>query len=212
MIPRYQAILIGILLIASLAMGGLLWHMRQRAHQRLLEGDDPTPTQAPAVAPAVDARLELASDANNAVTEQVLALPLPQNSEERARAILGKLLDLYAAPDSMHPVPGGANSIVEVFLLPVPPSPGSENSALSTDQLAVVNLTGAFATSHPSGLQAESLTILSICATLHANMPQVAQVRFLVDGQPKPTLAGHADLSRTYLTGETLPVSGAVQP
>jgi hypothetical protein len=72
-----------------------------------------------------------------------------------------------------------------------------------------VNLTGAFASSHPSGLEAESLTILSICATLHANFPNVSQVRFLVDGQPRATLAGHADLTRTYLTAETVPTEGA---
>jgi len=28
----------------------------------------------------------------------------------------------------------------------------------------------------------------------------VTEVRFLVDGQQRPTLAGHADLTRTYLT------------
>jgi hypothetical protein len=51
-------------------------------------------------------------------------------------------------------------------------------------------------------LETESLTVLSICATLNANLPSVTQVRFLVDGQPRATLAGHADLTRTYLTDE----------
>ena len=31
------------------------------------------------------------------------------------------------------------------------------------------------------------------------------QVRFLVDGQPRATLAGHADLTRTYLATEAVP-------
>jgi hypothetical protein len=73
----------------------------------------------------------------------------------------------------------------------------------------VVNLTGAFAASHPSGLEAETLTVLSICGTLHANLPRVTQVRFLVDGQPRPTLAGHADLTRTYLATDAVPTAGA---
>ncbi len=76
-------------------------------------------------------------------------------------------------------------------------------------ELAVVNLTGAFVASHPSGLETETLTVLSICGTLHANLPRVTQVRFLVDGQPRATLAGHADLTRTYLTGEAVPTEGA---
>ncbi len=72
-----------------------------------------------------------------------------------------------------------------------------------------MNLTGAFAASHPSGLETETLTILSICATLHANLPRVTEVRFLVDGQPRDTLAGHADLTRTYLAAEAGPAEGA---
>jgi hypothetical protein len=66
-------------------------------------------------------------------------------------------------------------------------------------------LTSAFEAGHPSGLQAETLTVLSICETLHANLPLVTQVRFLVDGQQRATLAGHADLTRTYSATETGP-------
>ena len=67
-----------------------------------------------------------------------------------------------------------------------------------TGQLAVVNLHGAFADNHPSGVEVEALTIDSIIGTLHANMPQISQIRFVVDGHPRDTLAGHADLTRTY--------------
>jgi hypothetical protein len=73
----------------------------------------------------------------------------------------------------------------------------------------VVNLTGAFAATHPSGLETETLTVLSLCGTLHANLPRVTEVRFLVDGQPRATLAGHADLTRTYLAGDAAPTEGA---
>jgi hypothetical protein len=129
--------------------------------------------------------------------------------------VLGKLLDLYALPDAAHPVPGGAASIAQVYLMPAnggepgSPAPNSATTeSQSGPQLAVVNLTGAFAASHPSGLETETLTVLSICATLHANLPRVTQVRFLVDGQPRATLAGHADLSRTYLAAESVPTEG----
>ncbi len=160
----------------------------------------PAPTQAPQVAPAEQATLMVASDADNSVEPRLLTLPLPQNPEARARAILGKLLDLYAMSDATHFVPGGASSIAQVFLLPIADSRGKD--APNGPEMAVVNLTGAFVASHPSGLETETLTILSICATLNANLPRVTEVRFLVDGQPRATLAGHADLSRTYLTNE----------
>ncbi len=232
MIPRYQTVLFFLLLAASIVMGAALWQLRNREHQRLLEGEQSTPTQAPQVAAAVQATLMVANDADDTLMTQELALPLPQSPNERARAILGTLLDLYAAQDAAHSVPGGAGSVLQVFLMPasapheevahsrdkakqnvvVPdaetPAAGAD-SAQGGDELAVVNLSGAFAASHPSGIETESLTVLSICATLHANLPQVTEVRFLVDGQPRETLAGHANLMRTYLTTEAEPVQGA---
>jgi hypothetical protein len=206
MIPRHQTVLFVVLFAASAIMGVLLWNQLRRAHDRLLRGEDSAPTQAPQVAPAEQATLMVANDADNTVQPRILTLPLPQNPEARARAVLGKLLDLYAAPESTHPVPGGASSIAEVFLVPIAGTSGS--AAPNGSQLAVVNFTGAFVAGHPSGLETESLTVLSICETLNANFPRVTEVRFLVDGQPRPTLAGHADLTRTYLTDENTAAMG----
>jgi hypothetical protein len=207
MIPRHQAVILVLLLAASAIMAVVLWNLRERAHQRLLQGQVTAPTQAPQVAPVEQATLMVASDADDTVTARVFTLPLPQNPEARARAILGKLFEVYAAPGSAHPAPGGAASVAQVFLLPA--AKGAARSSSRGSQLAVVNFAGAFASNHPSGIEPESLTILSICATLRANLPTVSQVRFLVDGQPRATLAGHADLTRTYLTAETIPTEGA---
>lgn len=70
-------------------------------------------------------------------------------------------------------------------------------------QLAVVNLRGTFADHHPSGIGPEMLTIDSIVGTLYANFPRVVEVRFLVDGRPRDTLNGHADLMHTYRAENT---------
>lgn len=214
MISRAQKVLFTVLLAAAVAMGGLLWHLRDRAHRQLLVGQDTAPTKAPAVAAAQQATLLVANDDDGSLREQEYSLPLPGDPEAKARAVLGKLLDLYAAPDATHPVQGGADAVLQVFLLPA----AAENDP-STDQnappvrspsgtgpeLAVVNLKGSFAASHPSGLETETLTVLSICGTLRANLPRVTQVRFLVDGAVRPSLAGHADLTRTYLTADAGP-------
>jgi len=239
-IPRYQMILFGLLLLASLAMGAALWHLRERAHQRLIAGQDSAPTSAPAVAPAEQAALLVANDSDGSILTQLHSLPLPADPGARARAVLGKLLDLYAAPDAAHPVPGGASSVLQVFLLPAPeiagaapaaerpkfadsrtvvilsresraraPGAASQDARQTGPLLAVVNLTGKFAANHPSGIETEMLTVLSICGTLRANLPRVTQVRFLVDGQTRATLAGHADLTRTYLTGDAVSSEGA---
>ena len=214
MIPRYQTVLFVILLVASLAMGGFLWHLRNRAHERMLAGQDSAPTQAPQVAPTEQATLMVANDQENSLMTQVLSLPLPPSPNARAQVILGKLFELYAMPDAAHPVPGGAAGIAQVFLMPAssgdPPARSAPDSqdAKSAKQLAVVNLTSSFASGHPSGLETETLTVLSICSTLHANIPNVTQVRFLVDGQPRASLAGHADLMRTYLAADAVPAEG----
>jgi hypothetical protein len=86
-------------------------------------------------------------------------------------------------------------------------NPGPRNPG---GKLAVVNLHGSFADHHPSGIEPEMLTIDSILGTLYANFPQIERVRFLVDGQPRETLNGHADLLRTYEAVDT--TSSPVQP
>ena len=202
MIPRHQKVLFVILLLASVAMGAMLWRLRQRAHQRLLAGENTAPTQAPEVTPAEQVTLLVANDTDGSLLTQARSLPLPPDPGARARVLLGNLLDLYAAPGAAHPVSGGAAGIAQVFLFPLS---GHKDPQNPDAQMAVINLTGAFATSHPSGLETETLTVLSLCGTLHANLPNVAQVRFLVDGQQHATLAGHADLTRTYLTADAIP-------
>lgn len=205
MIPRYQKILFAVLLVAALAMGGALWHLRRRAHERLLAGEDSAPTRAPEVAPSEQATLVVANDADGSLLVQERSLPLPVDPGARARVVLGKLLDVYADSGAAHPVSGGAAGIAQVFLLSAPDQKDSRDSKA---ELAVVNLTGNFVASHPSGLETETLTILSICATLRANLPDVTEVRFLVDGQQRTNLAGHADLTRTYLTADAVPTGG----
>ncbi len=110
-IPRHQTVLFIFLLAASAIMGVLLWNQLRRSHDRLLHGENSAPTQAPQVAAAEQVTLMVANDADNTVQPRLLTLPLPQNPEARARAILGKLLDFYATPIATHPVPGGASSI-----------------------------------------------------------------------------------------------------
>lgn len=77
MIPRVQTIIFGALLLASLAMGGILWHLRERAHERLVAGEDSAPTRAPEVAPAEQATLLVANDADGSLLAQIQSLPLP---------------------------------------------------------------------------------------------------------------------------------------
>lgn len=193
--PRYQKITLWVLLSATIIMTIVLIHLRNKAEDRLLEGQDTAPVSAPRNAALETVSLLVANDVDGSLIPQARQIPLPTDPGARARVVLEKLLDIYADPKSPHPITTQAGGVDQVFLVPL----ANDRTIGSSGMMAVVNLKGAFVDAHPSGIEAETLTILSICGTLHANLPQITQVRFLVDGEQRQTLAGHADLTRAYL-------------
>jgi len=204
-IPRYQKIILWLLLIGSVFMAAYLIRMRARAQYRMAAIPDEAPMPAPVETPPVLATLVMANDADGSLATSQMKLALPAEATTRARALLNDLFAEYAQHGSQHPLPD-LPAVSDVFLLPVPTSNSNRQAEHSQGtQLAVVNLHGEFADHHPSGIEVETLTLLSMLGTLHANMPQITQVQFLVDGQQKQTLAGHADLTRTYLAGGDAP-------
>jgi hypothetical protein len=64
--------------------------------------------------------------------------------------------------------------------------------------VAVIDMNGAFADTHRSGVLVEELTIASLIHTVTANIPNITKVKILIDGKERDTLAGHADLSSFY--------------
>lgn len=220
MIPRYQRILFWVLVVSCVSMIGFLIYSHHRNQQAADLSADDTPIAAPDVGAAENVTFVTARDADGALTATDSSIALPSVSAVRARALLEHLLADYALPTSTHPLPGGI-AVEDVFLVPLPltaprnpngktskpqlPSKAEDADALThaTGQLAVINLRSSWVGSHPSGVQAETLTLLSILGTLHANMPEITHVRFLVDGQSRDTLAGHVDLTRVYEPTDT---------
>ena len=199
MIPRYQRILFWSLVAAIILVAAFLYRGHRQAQQRLSTGVDDSPIAAPVTTSTQDVTLYLANDANATVSPSQVSIALPDDPTSRARVLLNHLLNIYAQPDSAHPLPGGPD-VEDVFL--VPNTPSTDVRSTDKTQTAIVNLTSSFCDKHPSGVQVENLTIRSIVQTLHAAFPRVTEVRFLVDGQPRETLAGHADLTRTYSATE----------
>lgn len=227
MIPRHQRILFWGLVLCIVGMASLLFYERQHDRDRIQSLADTTPIDAP-TANAESVTLDLANDDDGTITATERQIALPTEMTARARALLDHLNAEYALPGSAHPLESGA-MVNEVFLLPlpvvghaadtsgtatstpghtptVPVAPTDPNALQPQSQggeLAVINLRGSFVNQHPSGVEAETLTLQSIIGTLHANLPQIEQIRFLVDGQPRETLAGHADLLRIYPSRDT---------
>jgi hypothetical protein len=201
MIPRYQRILFWSLAAGIFLMAAFLLRGCEQAHERLAALNDTTPIAAPTTASTEDITLYLASDADASIVPATESVSLPQAPSLRARALLEHLLSAYALPNSAHPLQSGP-AVDDVFLL-ADPGQGKPSSHQQPGQLAVINLRGSFINNHPSGIQVEALTVQSIIGTLHAALPQITAIRFLVDGQPHDTLAGHADLLRTYPATDT---------
>ena len=210
-IPRHQRFLFWALALGILsALAFLLYGCRQ-AEKRLAAPEDETPIAAPTSSGQESVPLFIAHDADGSLVAEDRSLALPSEPSGRARILLEQLLSSYALPGSPHPLPSG-QAVDDVFLVPLPlappPPPTTAKSRRapapvqplygSTGELAVVNLHGSFVDSHPSGVEIEALTLDSIIGTLHADLPDVTAVRFLVDGHDRDTLAGHADLLRTY--------------
>lgn len=204
MISRVHQVLFGVLLLACVAMAAVLIRLRNRAQDRLQEQAAVAPAlQAAVGVPPTEITLYVPNDLDDSLVAEHQSLALPEDQNAEAQELLTNLVAAFRAPGSTHPV-NVANGVNQVYLVPVPAAPGATGNP---GQLAVVDLSAAFASAQPSGIEPETLTLLSMMATLHANLPSIAEVHFLVDGQPRDTLAGHADLTRTYLASEANPTS-----
>jgi hypothetical protein len=180
--------------------------------ERISAMRDESRIPAPTDLPAEQVSIAQANDGDASINVEDVTMPLPEEQSLRAKLILDRMFTDFAQSASTHPLPSG-QAVTDVFLVPLPvtnPSPNSDDTAADQqsspyghlhadgDLLAVVNLSKSFADAHPSGIETEDLTLRAIIATLHANFPAIQEVRFLVDGQPRDTLAGHADLTRPY--------------
>ena len=184
------------------------------------------PLDAPA-ASTEPVTLDLANDDNGSIHAEQRQMALPVEVNARVRALLDQLIAEYALPGSAASAAAGLGGLGGVSAAAAsgglqrelrgafarrrhsgelrrwPRTPPGTAPINPGGELAVIDLRSTFVNQHPSGVEVESLTLLSIVGTLHANIPQIEQVRFLVDGQPRETLAGHADLLRTYPSRDT---------
>lgn len=218
MISRAQRLLFAFLIISVVVMAAILIRLRTRAQDRLQQQMRAAASAAPLVETGSTApqavTLIVPNDVDDSLEPVQRSIALPASDDARVRVLLDTLLESFRDPHSTHPVgiptaadeaavaasPDVSAGIDEVFLMPVPQGEGT---------LAVVDFSAAFAASQPSGIEPETLTLMSIIGTLHANIPSITQVRFLIDGHAAETLAGHADLTRTYVAADTPTGSGA---
>jgi len=185
-IPRNLVITIAILLAALAAMGLYGYHLRRQATELLKTEADVKPVAPPVSGPSEQITILTPDDDHGDLVRRQVAAALPAEPTLRAREIVHVLITQWQEKNSTHPI--GANADVkEVFLL-------------DDNKTAIVDVNGAFAEQHRSGIMVEELTMASLARTLGANFRGLQQIKVIVDGRERETLAGHADLTDFYNT------------
>ena len=196
MIPRQLVIAVVVLLVIAAGMSFYVWRMHGRTEQAEATMPRSRPVAPPVTGATEPVMLYVAYDNPGAVHPRSARIPLPSDRQQRAQELLRALLAIYEEKNTSHTIGAGAE-VRDVYLV----EPG----------LAVVDLNGAFADGHQSGILVEELTVASLVETLAANLPGISRVEFLIDGKVRDTLAGHADLSRPYDTSAVHQLVGQLQ-
>ena len=188
---------------AAITFPALRRHMKQAAaveekSEEQARRELTPPTVVNPGAPQVKAKMFWASEIGDGTLAPVIVeLPLANEPVLRAKQVLNTLL---AGPvdSELRTLPPDA-ALLAFYLLP--------------DGTGIADFSEALATSIPSGIASEQLAVDSITRTLEANVPQVQRLKILIHGQEVDTLAGHLDLTRTFLVNAKpvpmLPAGGA---
>jgi sporulation and spore germination protein len=190
---RWKVRLIGGLLIAVVA-AGIYFPVLRRRVKRAAKIQQQSEEQArreltqPIAAnpgdPRVKAKFFWAGDPEEAtLTPVTVELVLSRDPVLRSKQVLNVLL---AGP-------------VDTELRTLPPDAVLLAFYLLPDGTAIADFSEALATSIPSGIASEQLAVDSIAQTLQANVPQVQRLKILIHGQEVETLAGHLDLTGTFV-------------
>ena len=182
MIPRHLKITFALLMAAALLTGAYVWILKRHARQAPPSAELQQPVAPPSAGAPLSVAFYVADDQQGVLRREDASLSLPSDPTLRGQAVLRALIARYTQKDSPHPLPAGADV----------------NDVYFVNGTAVVDLNDAFASGHRSGVMVEELTVLSLVQTLAANLPGVSQVKILVNGQERETLAGHADLADFY--------------
>jgi Sporulation and spore germination len=184
-IPRHFQITIALLLACILVSGIYIIKLTHKEQAKNLLGSQEIPVAPPRIGKSERIPMLIAYDEDRALRWREVAVFLPDERNQRAREVLRGLLAEYLQDPSPHPL-GKGSDIRDVYLV-------------GTDT-AIIDTSTQFAAGHPSGILQEELTIASLIETLSANVPGISRVKFVVEGQERQTLAGHADLMSFYQT------------
>jgi len=184
-IPRNVQITLVLLLVAILGSGIYILLLHRRTEEGLRRASDQRPVAAPVAGSNEIVKLTIAYDEDGVFRTRDISAIVPSESSARAKSVLEALIGYYLSKPSPHELADGS-AVNSVFMV--------------NQKLAVVDLNQALADGHRSGVMVEDFTVISLIDTLATNLPQVEQVKILINGKERETLAGHADIRSIYST------------
>ncbi len=178
--PLVLAIAIGIIVVVA-AGGGYLWHRHGNGSLPA-----PVPQERPQVAPPV--RPDEPVPVTLFVPAKGMLEPVMAGVRHQSDFQLEAREAIAAVLSADH---GGQAAVLKELRL----------RALFLDPAgtAFVDLSAAGQKEVRASVWDELLAVYAIVNTLTQNFPEIRQVRFLLDGRETQTLAGHVDLSRSYV-------------
>ena len=185
MIPRNVQITLVLLLVAIFSSGIYILLLHRHSEEGLRRASDQRPVAAPVAGSNETIQLTIAYDEDGVFRTRGISAIVPAEPSARAKSVLETLIGYYLSKPSPHELADGSG-VNSVFMV--------------NQKLAVVDLNQALAEGHRSGIMVEDFTLISLIDTLATNLPQVEQVKILINGKERETLAGHADIRSTYST------------
>jgi spore germination protein GerM len=179
-----------LVLLPVLVVGGL--YLRSLVRRIFIERRQPGEA-------SVRARLDQAAIQSTGGPTQTVTLYFPSFSQ-------GKLV-AETRPLAMAPAPADRVRQIVLALIEGPKQGRDRALSASADLRAVflthegtayLDLSSAALAGFNPGIKSETLAVYSIVDSLAANLPEVKQVQFLVQGQEVDTLDGHADLTAPF--------------
>jgi germination protein M len=104
-------------------------------------------------------------------------VPVAQGFEDQVKLVLAELIKGSRDSDHINAMPQGTG-LIQVFWV-------------EDTQTLILDFNNALSANHPGGSTGEYYTISTIVKTVAANFPQVARIRFLIEGQGIESIAGH---------------------
>jgi hypothetical protein len=184
-IPRNVQITLMLLLVAIFGSGIYILLLHRGTEENLRRASDQRPVAAPVAGTNETLKLTIAYDEDGVFRTRDISAIVPPEPSARAKSVLEALIGYYLSKPSPHELAEGS-AVNSVFMV--------------NQKLAVVDLNQALAEGHRSGVMVEDFTVMSLIDTLASNLPQLQQVKILINGKERETLAGHADIRSTYST------------